>query len=162
MLSLTGGLYPGGKEWNFQSDAPHYQRLFTEWTKQNGYPPVYLNSFSNGEHVLAGPPKKAQPKVNPTMYAMQLAFMVQRPMYDILSALFAARGVEYQGTTYFKVSEPGTVTVDAKSGADSWSEETDSGHYVLTDAASNKVLSALFDGYAHDSGFLAAEPGGNP
>jgi hypothetical protein len=119
---------------------------------------VYLNGFTNGEHVLAGASATALETVNPTRYGMRLAGTDQRPMWDMLSALFAARGLRYDGTTYFTVSAPGTVVVDAATGADTWSAATDSGHYVLTNAASDEVLSALFDGYAHKTGFLAKEP----
>jgi hypothetical protein len=77
-------------------------------------------------------------------------------MWDMLSALFAARGLKYCGTRYFNKSKPGAVVVDAATGADTWSDTVDSGHYVLTNAATDEVFSALFDGYAHDGGFLAA------
>ncbi len=155
LLSVMGGRYPQGKEWNFTSDAPGFHKLFAQWTKQNGYPPVYFNGFENGLYVLAGPPATASPMVNPTKYGLDLAKTPQRPMWDMLSALFAARGLAYHGVTYFTLSQPGTIAIDEQTGADTWSPATDSGHYVLTNAASNETFSALFDGYAHDSGFLA-------
>jgi Inosine-uridine preferring nucleoside hydrolase len=158
LLSVMGGKYPAGTEWNFECDAPGFHALFSQWTRQHGYPPVYLNGFANGLYILAGAPAKASPAVNPTRYGLQLAKTDQRPMWDMLSALFAARGVAYQGTTYFTQSAPGTVTVDATTGADRWSTAVDSGHYVLTNAASNETFSALFDGYAHTTGFLAKDP----
>ena len=34
----------------------------------------------------------------------------------LLGAIFAARGLAYEGTTYFTLSKPGTVTVDPKTG----------------------------------------------
>jgi len=155
LLSIMGGKYPAGTEWNFQSDAPGYHALFSRWTRQNGFPPVFLNGFANGLNVLAGAPANASSAVNPTAYAMELAGVKQRPMWDMLSALFAARGLKYQQTKYFTLSKPGTVAVDAATGADTWSDAINSGHYVLTNAAPDEVFSALFDGYAHDSGFLA-------
>jgi len=158
MLSVMGGKYPTGTEWNFECDAPGFHKLFAQWTRQNGYPPVYLNGFANGLYILAGAPATASPTVNPTRYALQLAETDQRPMWDMLSALFAARGLAYEGKTYFTQSAPGTLTVDAATGADTWSTTADSGHYVLTNAASNETFSALFDGYAHNTGFLAKEP----
>jgi hypothetical protein len=161
LLSVMGGRYPAGTEWNFQSDAPGFHALFSQWTKQNGFPPVYLNGFANGLHVLAGAPASASPMTNPTLYAMQLAGTAQRPMWDMLSALFAARGLAHEGTTYFTLSKPGTVVVDSETGADTWSDSTDSGHYVLTNAAPDEAFSVLFDGYAHDSGFLAKMPAGH-
>ena len=158
LLSVMGGKYPTGTEWNFECDAPGFHKLFAQWTRQNGYPPVYLNGFANGLYILAGAPATASPMVNPTRYALQLAETDQRPTWDMLSALFAIRGLAYEGTAYFTQSVPGTLTVDATTGADTWSATTDSGHYVLTNAASNEAFSALFDGYAHSTGFLAKEP----
>lgn len=158
MLSIMGGRYPAGTEWNFRSDAEGYRTLFVTWTKQNGFPPVYLNGFANGEHVLAGPPASALPEVDPTAYGMHLCRVTQRPMWDVLSALFAARGLAYEGTTYFTLSKPGTVAVDPKTGADIWSDADDSGHFVLTNAAPDETFSALLDGYTHDTGFLAKPP----
>jgi hypothetical protein len=160
MLSIMGGRYPAGTEWNFRSDAEGYGVLFATWTAQNGFPPVYLNGFANGEHVLAGPPASAQATVDPTAYGMQLCGVKQRPMWDVLSALYAAWGLTYKGTTYFTLSKPGTVTVDPKTGEDTWSEAMDSGHFVLTNAASDEAFSALLDGYAHDTGFLAKPAAG--
>jgi hypothetical protein len=155
LLSVMGGRYPSGIEWNFECDAPGYHALFAQWTRQNGFPPVYLNGFANGEHVLAGAPANASPLTNPTRYALQLAGTGQRPMWDMLSALFATRGLAYKGTTYFNLSPAGTVTVSAADGADIWTSATDSGHYYLTNAAPDETFSALFDGYAHATGFLA-------
>lgn len=155
MLSIMGGRYPSGNEWNFRSDAPGYRALFTQWTRQHGFPPVYLNGFTNGEHVMAGVPVRELPTVNPTAYGLRLGGVAQRPMWDILSALYAVRGLAYQGTTYFTLSRPGTVVVDADTGNDTWSDATNSGHYVLTTAAPDETFSALFDGYSHDTGFMA-------
>jgi hypothetical protein len=156
LLSVMGGRYPEGVEWNFECDAPGFHALFAKWTRQDGYPPVYLNGFANGEHVLAGAPANALETVNPTRYGLRLAGTDQRPMWDMLSVLFAVRGKEFEGATYFTVSAPGTVAVDAATGADAWSAEKDSGHYVITNAASNEVLSKLLDGYKY-SGFLAKQ-----
>ncbi len=155
LLSVMGGRYPAGSEWNFQSDAPGFHGLFLEWTRQHGYPPVYLNGFENGEHILAGASANADPMVNPTRYGLRLAGYDQRPMWDMLSVLFAARGLSYGGTDYFKVGTAGTVGVDAETGDDTWSAGIDSGHYVLRNVASVEVFEAMFDGFAHTTGFLA-------
>lgn len=149
-LSIMGGKYPFGTEWNFECDAPDYHALFSQWTRQNGFPPVYLNGFANGLDVLAGPPADASPEQNPTAYGLRLAKVKQRPMWDMLSVLFIA-----DGGRYFKLSHGGTVSVDPLTGADRWSETTDSGQYILTNAVSAESLSALLDGYKHRSGLLA-------
>ncbi len=155
LLSIMGGRYPAGSEWNFRSDAEGYHALFLKWTRQNGYPAIYLNGYANGEHVMAGPPASSRPETDPTRYAMDLCHVTQRPMWDMLSLLFAARGTAYQGTAYFTVSKPGTVAVNVTTGDDVWSDAVDSGQYVITNAAPDETFSALFDGYAHTTGLLA-------
>jgi hypothetical protein len=155
LLSIMGGRYPTGTEWNFQSDATGYHTLFKRWTRQHGFPPIYLNGFANGVHVMAGVPASALAATDPTRYGLELAGVTQRPMWDTLSALFAARGLAYAGTTYFTVSKPGTVKVDANTGDNTWSDKKDSGQFVLANAAPDEMFSALFDGFSHDTGFLA-------
>ncbi len=156
LLSVMGGRYPAGIEWNFECDAAGYHALFAQWTRQHGFPPVYLNGFENGEFVLAGAPATASPQKNPTRYGLELAKTDQRPMWDMLSALFAARGAGLEGRAYFTVSKGGTVEVAAGDGADRWLGAVDSGHLVIRNAASNEELSALLDGFRHGGGFLAA------
>jgi hypothetical protein len=97
---------------------------------------------------MAGPAADSKPETDPARYAMDLCGVAQRPMWDALSLLFAARGTAYQGTTYFTVSRAGTVAVDADSGVDTWSDATDSGHSVITNAAPDATFSALFEEYA--------------
>jgi hypothetical protein len=141
-----GGRYPSaGSEFNFESDSPGFHALFLEWTKENGYPPVYLNGLENGAKVVVDVPPNALPGNNPTAYAMQLVGVTQQRMWDALSLLFAARGREHHGTTYFTVSAPGTVFVDAVTGADAWSPAPDSGHHVLTIAAPAATSAAFLD-----------------
>ena len=159
LLSVMGGRYPSGIEWNFECDAPGFHALFARWTRQDGYPPVYLNGFTNGEDVMAGAPADALETVNPTRYGLRLAGTDRRPMWDMLSVLFAVRGAAYEETTYFTVSASGMVVVDAKTGADTWSAGIDAGHYVITNAVADEVFSKLFDGYTH-KGWLAADGNG--
>jgi hypothetical protein len=143
LLSIMGGRYPSGLEWNFESDAPSYHALFARWTRQRGFPPVYLNGFANGEHVMAGAPANVLSTEDPTKCGLELCGVDQRPMWDMLSVLFATRGTSYRGTAYFTQSAPGTVAVDAATGSDTWSKEIDSGHYVLTNAATDATFSEL-------------------
>ncbi len=63
-------------------------------------------------------------------------------MWDMLSALFAARGVG----EFFRVGAGGTVEVDGSTGWDTWSSGVDSGHYVLRDVASDEVFAGVFAG----------------
>jgi hypothetical protein len=136
-----GGKFPLGSEWNFYCDAYEYHSLFREWTRQHGFPLIYINGYDNGSSITAHASTEA------AAYAMQLAKFDQRPMWDMLSILFAARGLIYKGTTYFKLGAAGTLPVDPATGANGWTN-IDSGHYVLTKAAADKTFSNLLESMA--------------
>ena len=157
LLSVMGGQYPSGKEWNFTSDAPGWNALFTMWTKQHGFPPIYLNGFSNGLHVIAGPVKDSDPKTDPTRYALDLAHTSTRPMWDMLSVQFAAWGAEHDGATWFTVSDPGTVRVDAATGLSNWESAVDSGHFTIANARSDEAFDAWLDARTHQGLLFVAE-----
>jgi hypothetical protein len=157
LLSVMGGQYPTGKEWNFTSDSPGWHALITLWTRQHGFPPIYFNGFRNGLHILAGPPAGTDPKINPTRYAFDIAHIHQRPMWDVLSILFAAWGPTHNGTTYFTVSAPGTIHLNPATGLTQWDTTKNSGDFYITTAAPNQAFESLLDGYTHH-GILATEP----
>ncbi|MEO6923106.1 MAG: hypothetical protein ABI142_04720 [Bryocella sp.] len=157
LLSVMGGKYPSGKEWNFTSDAPGWNALFTMWTKQHGFPPVYLNGFANGAHVIAAPTAGADPMTSPTQYALDLYHTTKRPMWDILSVMYAAWGAQHDGKMWFTVSKAGTVKVDAATGLSTWNAAANSGHFTITNAQSNDAFSALLDARTHHGLLWEAE-----
>ena len=157
-LSIMGGAYPKGSEWNFQCDPVNTPAfLYVDAATRL---PADLTSMAlrTERRSLPAQPLTLKATVNPTVYGMQLADTKQRPMWDTLSVLYAARGAAYQGTTYFSVSAPGTVDVNSTTGTDTWSADQDSGHYVLTNAAPVETFERILDAYTFHDGLLAMDP----
>lgn len=162
-LVVMGGDYPSGTEFNFQSNPSAsigFNYIFTTWTTQNGYPPLWEVSFTDGTGTNAGPPTYAISTVNPARWVQtHSGGSNQRPIWDALAILFGIRGLSFGGTTYFTDSGNGTNTVNASTGANSWSSGTASGQHFLINSASTTVLSQVFDGFSYGFGFAALPPG---
>ncbi|WP_158785502.1 hypothetical protein [Granulicella sp. L46] len=164
-LVVMGGDYPKGAEWNFQSDAVDYASLFTRWTRQNGYPPIYIVGWSLGNIACSGAPADASIETNPVRNAVNAAHQsdmdcvtgAQRPVWDQLALMYGAWGTKLGKTTFFTVSAGGTNTVNPSDGTNSWSAATNSGHYYLIADTEASTFANYLDGYAH-KGLLAESP----
>jgi inosine-uridine nucleoside N-ribohydrolase len=158
-IVILGGINPSGTEFNMQSDPSDASNFFSTVTSQNSYPPIWMIGNGNGTGTNAGPPQYGITTVNPAYYVANQDSANQRPVWDALAILYAARGLSYGGTTYFSDAGNGTQTVNASTGANSWSTGTASGQHYLANVASTTVLSDVFDGYAYGFGFSALGPG---
>lgn len=156
---ILGGVNPSGSEFNLQADPADASNFFATVTSQNGYPPVWMVSFGNGTGTNAGPPQYGITTVNPAYFVANQSSTSQRPIWDSLAVLYAARGLSFGGTTYFSDAGNGTQTVNASTGANSWSTGTASGQHYLNNVAATSVLSNIFDGFAYGFGFAALGPG---
>lgn len=157
-LDIMGGYWPvtGSGEFNFQSDPADQSYIATNWTSQNGYPPLYYTGFQAGTSTDAGFPTFANTNINPGAYILSVGgYGLQRPLWDALAVLHAAFGTTYRGTTTFTVTGPGTATVNSSTGANTWSTSTNSGQYYLSNAAAATFLSDIFDGYSYAWGYCA-------
>jgi hypothetical protein len=156
---IMGGYNPSGSEFNFASDPPDTANFFSTVTAQNGYPPIYEIGYDNGTSTNAGPANYSSATLYPSLWVANNTSTNQRPLWDVLVVLFGVRGFAFEGTTYFTDAGNGTQTVDATTGANSWSTSTASGHHYLANAASTAVLSNIFDGYSYAYGTGAMPPG---
>lgn len=156
-LVVMGGHNPSGAEFNYQSNPSGFSTLFTTWTSQNGYPPLWMVSFEEGTGTNAGAPTYPISTANPFVWVAGHGGVNQRPVWDGLAVLYGARGL----STYFTDAGNGTQTVNASNGSNSWSTSTASGQHYLTNAASTTVLSQVFDGFSYGFGFAALPPGAN-
>jgi hypothetical protein len=157
-LTILGGVNPSGTEFNLQSDPADWNTIFTVWTNQNGYPPIWMVDFNDGNITEAGPPAYGVNTVNPELYAFQQAGVNQRPVWDSLTVLLGAYGLTMGSTTLFSDAGNGTQTVDPITGANSWSAGTPSGQHYVTNAAPATVFGALLDGYSNHFGYAALPP----
>lgn len=108
-LSVMGGAYPqGDPEFNIKADIPAAKKLFAEWPT-----PIVASGFNIGEKILypgesidrdyAWSP--AHPVVD--AYKAYKKMPYDAETWDMSAVLYAARPNE----GYFKLSEPGTISV---------------------------------------------------
>jgi hypothetical protein len=157
-LYVMGGDYPSSAgEFNFVNDKPDAAAVCSTWTTQNGYPPIWFDGLGINGNNYSGPPLFASVTVNPVAKAFSLYGCLPSTgaltsctsgVWDQVAIWLAARGLSYGGTTYFTLSANGTNTVNASTGANTWSSGTASGHYYVTSACGTSCFSALFDGTA--------------
>jgi hypothetical protein len=139
-LYLMGGDYPTGDEWNFQQDPANFNTLFTTWTTQNGYPPIYLNGLTPGLSVISGAPPWFG-SGHPAVAVATISGESNRPSWDGLSIYQAIFG-----TSAFVISADGTNSVDASTGTNIWHGVTASGHYYVTLKHAVSYYESLLDG----------------
>jgi hypothetical protein len=158
-LDIMGGGYPdstgvvnvcnsNAAEYNLACDPADANYVMTHWTSQNGYPPMYLNGYANGDPINSGLPFFF-PLSNPGYYAGINSYGVTRPSWDVLSMCHAVLGNTNCG---FTVSASGTNTVDASTGVNSWSSSTASGQYVITTSQPTAFYQAILDGLTNNGG----------
>ncbi len=109
LLCLIGGAYPEGEpEYNIKTDIPAAKRLFAEWPT-----PIVASGYEIGEALLypAASIEKdfAWAENHPVVdaYRAYKAMPHDTPTWDLSAVLYAVR--PDQG--YFKLSEPGTISV---------------------------------------------------
>ncbi|MEO8130772.1 MAG: nucleoside hydrolase [Bryobacteraceae bacterium] len=108
-LAMTGGAFPDGRpEYNIQTDIPAARKLFAEWPT-----PIVVSGSEIGE-ALAFPAASierdfawspAHPVVD--AYKAYRPMPYDAPSGDMSAVLYAVHSQE----GYFKLSEPGTITV---------------------------------------------------
>jgi inosine-uridine nucleoside N-ribohydrolase len=103
MLVVMGGAYPRGKEYNFsfENAGKAASHVLGHWPKE--VPKVFAG-YELGEVVNTGKGYAKSPP-SPMRRAYELAYdslQVGRPSWDQTAVLFAARGLTYEGKTYFK------------------------------------------------------------
>ena len=108
-LSLMGGAYPeGDPEFNIKADIPAAKRVFAEWPT-----PIVASGFEVGEKLLyPGSSIETDFAWSPNhpvadAYRAQQQMPYDAPTWDMTAVLYAVRPEE----GYFKLSDPGTITV---------------------------------------------------
>jgi len=108
-LALMGGAYPQGTpEFNIKTDIPAARKLFAEWPT-----PIVASGYEVGEALLFPASSiendfswsPAHPVVD--AYRAYKAMPYDAPSWDMTAVLYAVRPEAH----YFKLSEPGTISV---------------------------------------------------
>jgi inosine-uridine nucleoside N-ribohydrolase len=140
LLSVMGGRYPDGKEWNFEQDPAAAARVVHDWPS-----PVLFSGFEIGARIHTGARLQAEtPERNPVRaaYALYVGAGKDRESWDLTSVLAAVRGPGSHWTTHGE----GSNRVDEKSGENRWLMEPDREHtYLVERDVPEQVKKALED-----------------
>jgi inosine-uridine nucleoside N-ribohydrolase len=108
-LSLMGGAFPqGGPEFNIKTDIPAARKLFAEWPT-----PIVASGYEVGEALLFPASSIEHDFSWSPAHPVVDAYRAYKPMpydastWDMTAVLYAVR----PEAGYFKLSEPGTISV---------------------------------------------------
>lgn len=146
LLSLMGGKYPSGKEYNLSfngaADAARY--VIAEWPDATA--PMVFGGFELGGAVISGKAYVAAPQ-SPMRRCYELAYdslRKGRPSWDQLTILHAIRGRVHEDVTYW--TEVTGSNVVAADGTNTWQTMPVRRQTYLMPALDNAAMAALLDG----------------
>ncbi len=110
LLSMVAGAFgrPGpkdGREYNIYKDLPSARKLFDAWPT-----PIVVSAYEIGMAIRYPGERMRQSDGHPIRegYRLYVPSLPDRPTWDLTSVLYAVR----PGHDYFRVSEPGEVSLD--------------------------------------------------
>jgi len=108
-LSLMGGAYPQGEpEFNIKTDIPAARKLFAEWPT-----PIVASGYELGKELLFPAESIENDFAWAPNHPVVDAYRAYKPMpydaptWDLAAVLYAVR----PGSGFFRLSEPGTISV---------------------------------------------------
>lgn len=134
LLSIMGGHYPDGKEWNFEQDAPAAAQVLRDWPS-----PIVCSGAEIGARIFTGRRLHTEtPPENPVhaAYALFPGVDKDRESWDETAVLAAVRGPG----SHWTVQNGGTITVDPKTGASHWSAANPGQHAYLVERDAPEVV----------------------
>jgi inosine-uridine nucleoside N-ribohydrolase len=136
-LSVMGGAFPAGKEWNFEQDPEAAVAVTERWPT-----PILFSGFEIGITILTGESLYTQtPTENPVRKAYELyTNSGKRYSWDQTVVLFAVRGL----ADYWKIETGGRVIVE-NSGRNRWDDSVDQGHAYLKSRMPARHLANLIE-----------------
>jgi inosine-uridine nucleoside N-ribohydrolase len=138
LLSVMGGRYPRGNEWNFQQDPAAAARVTRDWPT-----PILFSGFEIGERIHTGRRlHRETPEDDPVRaaYALFPGVDKERESWDLTAVLAAVRGPE----RYWDVRR-GSVTVDPATGTDRWEETATGNRFYLVERDSPEAMQTVLD-----------------
>jgi len=150
-LSVMGGRYPSGQEYNFaqRGAAPYTKHAIGTWPATV---PVTFCGGELGEPVSTGPCLANAPAGNPVKRAYELMYngIKGRPSWDPLTVLYAVRGLR----DYWQ-AETGGQNVIKDDGSNAWQPGSGKNHSYLKAKMSNSAIAEVL------SGLMTGGPAGN-
>ncbi|MFN3650885.1 MAG: nucleoside hydrolase [Armatimonadota bacterium] len=125
LLSVMGGRFPEGKEWNFEQDPPAAQRVAADWPT-----PIRFSGWEIGSRVFTG---KTLQETVPSDHPVKAAYELYvgpgkaRESWDQTALLAAVRGAE----PLWMLRKEGSTVVDPKTGANHWVRDDRDHEYLV-------------------------------
>ncbi|RYD48776.1 MAG: hypothetical protein EOP83_26050, partial [Verrucomicrobiaceae bacterium] len=144
-ISIMGGRYPSGSEYNFTSfGSPSSTQYFVEnWPDTV---PVMFQGYEVGDGVKTGPSLLNTPASNPVRKAYEIMYngINGRPSWDQCAILHAVRGL----SDYWTAETVGSNTINAD-GTNAWVASPDKNQayskVLMSDSALASVIGDLMD-----------------
>jgi len=137
-LSVMGGQYPSGDEFNFDQDPVSSSYVVANWPTF-----IMFSGFEIGDPIMTGSLLYTKtPTTNPVRKAYELYVGVgnTRSSYDLTSVLYAVRGL----SNYWTADTTGYNYVDG-AGVNTWYASPDKRHDYLIRKMSNANLAKVID-----------------
>lgn len=154
MLSVMGGRYPEGKEWNFEQDPAAAQRVVRDWPS-----PILFSGYEIGARILTGKRLHTESAADSPLrvaYELYIGKEKDRESWDQTGVLAAVRG---PGTLWHS-SGRGQCAVDPATGANRWQPAPRGLHrYLIEREPPERVRRVIDDLMLHQP---AARPGKAP
>jgi len=146
LLSLMGGKYPTGKEYNlsFSVAADPARFVIAEWP--DAEVPMVFGGFELGGAVISGKAYVAAPQ-SPMRRCYELAYdslRKGRPSWDQLTILHAVRGLAHDQVTYW-TEVSGSIVLDA-TGTNTWQNMPVRRQTYLVSELDHAAMATLLDG----------------
>jgi inosine-uridine nucleoside N-ribohydrolase len=145
-MSVMGGTYPSGKEYNFSfaGAGGAARAVIAAWPDEVA--PVVFSGFELGSAIITGKRYQLAP-ASPMRRCYDLAYDALRrgrPSWDPTAVLQAVRGLAHGGTTYWTLHAGGSNQIDEQ-GANAWRELPLRKHGYLVPVADPLAMAALLD-----------------
>lgn len=144
LISIMGGNYPSGGEYNFNFDGTAKDTIcFMEHCPKNV--PLIFTGFEFGSKVITGKEYKNAPD-SPMRRAYELAYNsinVGRPSWDQIALLYGVRGACFENKKMFKL-EYGINSI-ADDGTNKWIEDNTSIHAYLKPAIPETEIAEIIE-----------------
>ncbi|MCC3372410.1 nucleoside hydrolase [Cohnella sp. REN36] len=137
-LVVMGGLFPEGKEWNFEMHPESAAIVCGQWPT-----PITFTGYEIGAAIPTGKRLLAEaPEDHPVRrsYAAYLGDEPARPSWDLTAVLYAARGA----APYWDIVR-GRITVDPASGANDWNADPLGPHAYLSAKLPPEAIADMLD-----------------
>ena len=151
-LSVMGGRYPSGSEYNlsFDNAGESVSDQSSQYVVENwpdDVAPITFGGYEIGNAIITGTGYQTEPDT-PMKRAYELAYnslIDGRQSWDQAAVLYAVRGLSHDTDTYWTVQDVGCNVV-AADGSNAWQSSPDRNHQYLIEAMDPSALATVIEG----------------